>query len=62
MLSAMNAMGGGTSFGSTMVSTFDKPRTEAGADASTIIKTYVVESDLTTAQQRQSRLKDLSVL
>lgn len=62
LLSAINQMGGGTSFGSTMVSTYDKPRTETGADTSTIIKTYVVESDLTTAQQRQSRLKELSVL
>lgn len=62
LLSAMNAMGGGTTFGSTMVSTYDKPRNETTSDATTIIKTYVVESDLTTAQQKQSRLKELSVL
>jgi len=62
LLSAMNQMGGGTSFGSTMVSTYDKPKTEASTEQTTIIKTYVVENELTTAQQRQSRLKDLSTL
>jgi len=62
LLSAINQMGGGTSFGSTMVSTYDKPKTQASTEQTTIIKTYVVENELTTAQQRQSRLKDLSTL
>ena len=62
LLSAINQMGGGTSFGSTMVSTYDKPKSEASGEQTTIIKTYVVESDLTNAQQKQSRLKELSVL
>ena len=62
LLSAINQMGGGTSFGSTMVSTYDKPKSETSGEQTTIIKTYVVENELTTAQQRQSRLKELSVL
>jgi hypothetical protein len=62
LLSAMNAMGGGTSFGSTMVSTYDKPKSETNGEQTTIIKTYVVETDLTSAQQKQARLKDLSTL
>jgi hypothetical protein len=62
LLSAMNAMGGGTTFGSTMVSTYDKPKPESNTEQTTIIKTYVVETDLTSAQQKQARLKDLSTL
>jgi hypothetical protein len=62
LLSAINQMGGGTSFGSTMVSTYDKPKSETNGEQTTIIKTYVVETDLTSAQQKQARLKDLSTL
>lgn len=64
LLSMMNQAGGGTAFSpNAMVSSYDKPKPmSAEKDSSTIIKTYVVESDLTSAQQRQARLKDLSVL
>jgi hypothetical protein len=62
LLSAINQMGGGTSFGSTMVSTYDKPKDSNNTSEQPIIKTYVVESDLTSAQHRQARLKDLSTL
>jgi len=65
MLSMMNQMGGGVSFNSDVTqSTYDNPKTSnfgQGSEGS-IIKTYVVEQELTTAQQRQARLKDLSTL
>jgi hypothetical protein len=62
LLSTLNQMGGGTTFGSTMVSTYDKPVDGNNMSEQTIIKTYVVEGDLTSAQHRQARLKDLSTL
>ena len=65
MLSMMNQMGGGVGFSSDVSqSSYDNPKTADYSNSmeSTIIKTYVVEQDLTTAQQRQSRLKDLSTL
>ena len=62
LLSTLNQMGGGTSFGSTMVSTYDKPVDSNNMSEQQIIKTYVVESDLTSAQHRQARLKELSTL
>ena len=63
MLSMMNQMGGGVGFSSDVSqSSYGNPKTSDYSNSmeSTIIKTYVVEQDLTTAQQRQSRLKDLS--
>lgn len=65
MLSMMNEMGGGTSFNrNAMVTLFDKPilTNSAKEQNSLITKTYIVESELTTMQQRQARLKDLSTL
>ena len=65
LLSAMNAAGGGTSFAPNLLVTRpDNPIVkDASFESSTqIIKTYVVESELTTEQQRQARLKDLSTL
>lgn len=65
MLSMMNQMGGGVAFNANISqSSFDNPKTNnfAKDGEGTIIKTFVVEQELTTAQQRQSRLKELSVL
>jgi hypothetical protein len=65
LLSAMNQMGGGTSFskGAAGQARFDNPKISNTSVAQPqIIKTYVVSSDLTTEQQKQARLKDLSTL
>jgi hypothetical protein len=65
MLSLMNQMGGGASFipGLAGAARPDNPRVSTpSADNSTIIKTYVVSSDMTSEQHKQSRLKDLSTL
>jgi hypothetical protein len=65
MLSMMNQMGGGTSFniGASGQAGYDNPTTSSSTVAQPqIIKTYVVSSDLTTEQQKQARLKDLSTL
>jgi hypothetical protein len=62
LLSMMNQMGGGASFNlSSGTTSYDKP-VDNNNNVSQIIKTYVVESDLTSAQHKQARLKDLSVL
>lgn len=65
MLSMMNQMGGGTSFNkNAMVTLPDNPSTTNPArdQNPVIMKTYVVESELTSSQQRQARLKDLSTI
>jgi hypothetical protein len=65
MLSLMNQMGGGASFipGLAGSARPDNPRISTPSAAnSTIIKTYVVSSDMTSEQHKQSRLKDLSTL
>ena len=64
MLSMMNQMGGGTSFAPNALTVRpDNPKTSKPAqEQSLIVKTYVVENDMTTIQQRQARLKDLSTL
>jgi len=65
LLSMMNQMGGGVAFSSNFNTTFmDKPivSTPSEQKGSMIMKTYVVEKDLTNSQQRQARLKDLSTL
>ena len=63
LLSQINQAGGGTSFnlGTIGQSNFDNPKSSSSNDQM-IIKTYVVESELTTQQSRQARLKDLSTL
>jgi hypothetical protein len=65
LLSAMNQMGGGTSFskGAMGQANNDHPKTTSVTPmAPQIIKTYVVSSELTTEAQKQARLKDLSTL
>jgi hypothetical protein len=58
-------MGGGTSFsqGAVGQAGFDFPKSSSqDIQEPQITKTYVVESELTSIQQRQARLKDLSIL
>jgi len=65
MLSLMNQMGGGTSFTPNLMTTsLDNPVVTQPVQNQnpTVIKTYVVESELTTQQQKQARLKQLSTL
>lgn len=65
LLSMMNQMGGGTSFTSGLNTTLpDNPNRNNPAmeQQPLIMKTYVVENELTSSQQRQARLKDLSTL
>ena len=65
LLSTLNQMGGGTSFSKGVAGQagFDFPQTSAqDIQQPQITKTYVVENELTTMQQRQARLKDLSIL
>ena len=66
LLSAMNQMGGGTSFtkGAIGAARPDAPILNRPSEnqAPLIMKTYVVENELTSIQQRQARLKDLSTL
>ena len=64
LLSAMNQMGGGTSFskGAVGQANNDHPKTTNILTQSQIVKTYVVSSELTTEAQKQARLKDLSTL
>jgi hypothetical protein len=65
LLSMMNQMGGGTSFSSDLsVASSDNPIRNNPAQEQTpvIMKTYVVERELTTSQEKQARLKDLSTL
>jgi hypothetical protein len=64
LLSMLNQAGGGTSFskGAVGQASFDNPQTQIGQMEQPIIKTYVVENELTTIQHRTARLKDLSTL
>lgn len=65
LLSMMNQMGGGTSFNSGLNNALpDNPNraNPAMEQQPLIMKTYVVENELTSSQQRQARLKDLSTL
>jgi len=65
MLSLMNQMGGGASFvpGLAGAARPDSPKVSTpSVTNSAIIKTYVVSSDMTSEQQKQARLKDLSTL
>lgn len=62
LLSMLNQAGGGTAFNSnTMVASNDKPKTQE-TNEPIIMKAYVVENEMTSIQQRQARLKELSVL
>lgn len=64
MLSAMNQMGGGTSFGNQLFVRPDAPNVEKPqeAQAPLIMKTYVVSNELTSESEKLARLKDLSTL
>ena len=64
LLSMMNQAGGGTSFtkGAVGSASYDNPQTQINQMEQPIIKTYVVENELTTIQHRAARLKDLSTL
>ena len=65
MLSMMNQMGGGVAFNSeTSVTSFDNPTVSnpAAEQSPQIIKSYVVEQELTNSQEQAERLKDLSTL
>lgn len=67
LLSQLNQMGGGKSFTTAaMVSSFDNPKSSYPTDYTQtpvqVLKTYVVEGELTSAQQKQARLKDLSTI
>jgi len=64
LLSLMNQAGGGTSFnkGANGSARYDNPKSIGGPNEQPIIKTYVVEGDLTTAQHKAARLKSLSTL
>lgn len=64
MLSLMNQMGGGASFipGLAGSARPDNPKVSTPSLNPTIIKTYVVSTDMTNEQQKQARLKDLSTL
>ena len=64
MLSMMNQMGGGTSFGNQL---FIRPDAASVAQpqreqAPMIMKTYVVSNELTSESEKLARLKDLSTL
>jgi hypothetical protein len=63
MLSMMNQMGGGVGFnmGNIQGIRNDNPKGSNSIEQP-IIKTYVVEGELTSTQQKNSRLKDLSTL
>lgn len=65
LLSTLNQMGGGTSFARSAVTTsFDAPivAQPSQEQAPIIVKSYVVSGELTSEQQKQARLKDLSTL
>lgn len=65
LLSAMNQMGGGTSFiKSAMTTSPDNAvvSNPASESAPIIVKSYVVSSDMTSSQEKNARLKNLSTL
>ena len=65
LLSQLNQMGGGTSFArSALTTSNDAPVTARPSEDNRpmIIKSYVVSNELTTEQNNQARLKDLSTL
>jgi hypothetical protein len=65
LLSAMNQMGGGVSFSPNVSGILpDNPAVSNPSleQQPSIIKTYVVSSELTSTAEKQARLKDLSTL
>jgi hypothetical protein len=64
-LSAMNKIGGGVAFAGSVSSAYDNPiRKNPSIEGQTAIisKTYVVSSEMTSEQEKQARLKNLSVI
>jgi len=61
MLSLMNQMGGGKAFDARVIQN-DNPITKQPNKEPLIIKTFVVESELTSQQNKQARLKNLSTI
>lgn len=64
LLSQLNQLGGGTSFSrSAMTTSPDNPSINNPAEqAPIIVKSYVVSGELTSTQEKNARLKDLSTL
>lgn len=63
LLSMMNQAGGGTAFSpNAMVTSYDSPKSSNDTGVTPIIKTYVVSTDMTSSQEKNARLKNLSVL
>jgi hypothetical protein len=67
LLSTLNQMGGGTAFsrGAVGQAGYDNPDFNLNNNNNTpsqIIKTYVVENELTSVQEKQARLRNLSIL
>jgi hypothetical protein len=64
MLSMMNQMGGGTSFGNQLFIRPDAAAVSQPAQEQSpmIMKTYIVSNELTSESEKQARLKDLSTL
>jgi len=64
MLSAINQMGGGTSFGNQLFTKPDAPALSnpQQSQSPVIMKTYVVSNELTSESEKLARLKDLSTL
>jgi len=67
LLSTLNQMGGGTAFsrGAVGQAGYDNPDFSLNNNNNTpsqIIKTYVVENELTSVQEKQARLRNLSTL
>jgi hypothetical protein len=63
LLSTLNQLGGGKSFGGpNQGAAFDNPRVQKITPEPVIVKTYVVSNELTTEQEKQAKLKSLSTL
>ena len=64
LLSQLNQIGGGRSFGGgqNQGASYDNPRVQKVTPEPVIVKTYVVSNELTTEQEKQAKLKSLSTL
>jgi hypothetical protein len=62
LLSTLNQMGGGTSFGKGVVGQANYDAPMSSNSNTPIIKTYVVSNELTSQAEKNARLKDLSTL
>ena len=62
LLSTLNQMGGGTSFGKGVVGQANYDAPMSSNSNTPVIKTYVVSNELTSQAEKNARLKDLSTL